>query len=173
VNGATLPGSPFALSSGTASTTFSESTASTYTLEADYGGDSNYASATVSETLIVTMVKQPVTVSLVPTMSPMTACGGVSFSAQVSSTAGGGPTGTVQLKSGATALTSTTLHNGSATLAANGLSAGPHTFIATYSGDSQHEAGTSVPVSINVKPAGLSCVSSHPPTAGSGSVRIQ
>ena len=54
VNGAAL-GSAITLSStGTASTTFSEPTAGTYTLSAVYSGDSNYATDTVSESITVT-----------------------------------------------------------------------------------------------------------------------
>ncbi|HEY2857358.1 MAG TPA: Ig-like domain repeat protein [Terracidiphilus sp.] len=60
VNGASL-GSPVALSgAGIASTTFSEPTANTYSLSAIYSGDANYATATKSESLIVTTVKAPV-----------------------------------------------------------------------------------------------------------------
>jgi hypothetical protein len=172
-NGATI-GSPVTLSAaGTASTTFSEPSAATYTLSAVYNGDANYAPVTVSESLIVTTVKLPVLVNLLPAVNPLTACGGANFTVQVSSAAGAGPTGTVQLKSGTSALTSSILNNGSAALAVAGLPAGPHSFTASYSGDSLHQAATSAPVSITIKPAGLACISSHPPTAGSGSIRVQ
>jgi hypothetical protein len=172
-NGAVI-GSPVTLAAaGTASTTFSEPSAATYTLSAVYSGDANYAPVTVSESLIVTTVKLPVLINLLPAMNPLTACGGANFTVQVSSAAGGGPTGSVQLKSGASALTSATLNNGSATLGVAGLPAGPHSFTASYSGDSLHQAATSAPVSITIKPAGLSCINSRPPTAGSGSIRVQ
>jgi hypothetical protein len=161
VNGATI-GSPVTLNtSGVASTTFSESTASTYTLLASYSGDANYSAASASESLIVTTVKLPVSVNLVPTASPMSSCGAASFSVQVSAASGAGPTGTVQLKSGSSAFATATLQKGVATLSAAGLSPGPHSFVASYSGDSLHDSATSAP--ITVKSGGLSCVGSNPP----------
>jgi large repetitive protein len=166
VNGATI-GSPVTLnSSGVASTTFSETSANTYTLSAAYSGDSNYAPDTVSESLIVTTVKLPVQVNLVPAVNPLSTCGGVSLLVQVASASGGGPTGTVQLKSGASTLTSATLSNGSATLSASGLAPGPHSFIASYSGDSLHDPATSAPLSLTIAPAGTSCVGGHLPSVG-------
>jgi hypothetical protein len=161
VNNTNIGGPVTLNSSGVASTTFSEPTASTYTLSAVYNGDSNYATTTVSESLIVTNVKLPVTINLVPNASPMSSCGAASFSVQVSAASGASPTGTVQLKSGSSALASATLQKGVATLSAAGLSAGPHSFVASYSGDSLHEPATSAP--ITVKSGGLSCVGSNPP----------
>jgi large repetitive protein len=149
--------------SGIATKSFSEPTASTYTLTATYNGDSNYVPATVTETLIVTAIKLPVTVSLVPAINPLAACGAISFSVKVTSSAGAGPTGTVQLKSGASSLASATLLNGVANLAASRLAAGSHSFIATYSGDSLHQPATSTPISLTVPPVGASCSGSHPP----------
>jgi Bacterial Ig-like domain (group 3) len=166
VNGVTI-GSPVTLnSSGVASTTFSESSATTYTLSAVYSGDSNYAGATVSESLIVTTVKLPVQVNLVPGINPLAACGGVSLLVQVASASGGGPTGTVQLKSGVTALASANLRNGSATLSATGLAAGAHSFIASYGGDTLHDPATSAPLSLTIAPSDISCVGGHSPSVG-------
>jgi Bacterial Ig-like domain (group 3) len=166
VNGTTI-GSPVTLnSSGVASTTFTESSASTYTLSAAYNGDSNYAATTVSESLIVTAVKVPVQVSLAPAVNPLSACGRVSLLAQVASASGGGPTGTVQLKSGTSTLTSATLSGGAATLSASGLAPGSHAFIASYGGDSLHDPATSAPVSVTIAPSGISCVGGHTPSVG-------
>ena len=166
VNGTTI-GSPVVLSSGTASTTFSEPSANTYTLSAAYSGDSNYAAATVSESLIVTAVKLPVLVSLTPIAEPLSACGGpASFSVKVSSASGGRPTGTVALKSGSSVLASTSLNNGVAALSAGTLPAGSHSFIAIYSGDSLHQPATSSPVTLTVQAPSNSCVGVQPPTVG-------
>jgi large repetitive protein len=166
VNGGVI-GSPVTLTAGgTASTTFSEPTASTYTLAATYNGDANFAATTVSESLIVTNVKQPVKVTLVPTANPLSACGEVSFSIQVSSAAGAGPTGTVELKSGSSALASAALKNGVATLSARGLPAGARSFEASYSGDSLHQPATSAPISVTVPPVGASCSGGHAPIVG-------
>jgi hypothetical protein len=66
------------------------------------------------------------------------------------------------LKSGSSALATASLNNGTATLSASGLGVGPHSFIASYSGDSLHEPANSAP--LTVKGGGLSCVGSNPPT---------
>ncbi len=164
----TAVGAPVTLnSSGVASTTFSEPSASTYSLSATYNGDAAYVATTVSESLIVTnAIKVPVQVNLVPVVNPLSTCGGVSLSVQVASASGGGPTGTVQLKSGVSALASATLRNGAATLSASGLQAGRHSFIASYSGDSLHDSATSAPVSVMIAPSGTSCTIGHSPTVG-------
>jgi hypothetical protein len=163
-NGATI-GSPVTLSSGTASTTFSEPSANTYTLSAIYSGDANYATVTVSESLIVTNVKLAAQVSLTPNPTAMSGCGAQTFSVRVSSASGGSPTGTVQLKSGNSVLSSVPLSNSSATLSAGTLPAGSHSFVANYGGDSLHLPATSAPVTVNV-PAVLSCSGSNPPPVG-------
>jgi hypothetical protein len=161
-NGATI-GSPVTLSSaGLASTTFSEPSANTYTLSAVYSGDANYATATVSESIIVTAVKLPVNISLTPVASPSLTCGALNFSAKVTSTAGGVPTGTVALQSGRSALASSTLQNGAATLSVRGLPTGLNSFVATYSGDSLHQPGTSTLISVTLKPSGA-CSGGHRP----------
>jgi hypothetical protein len=153
VNGTAI-GSPVTLnSSGVASTTFTESTASTYTLSAVYSGDANFSTATVLESFIFSAI--PVVVNLTPTISPQSSCGARNFSVKVSST-GASPTGSVQLKSGSSALASADLSNGAAVLSAAGLAPGKHSFIASYGGDSLHNPGTSTPVSI-VVPATASC----------------
>jgi len=162
VNGTAI-GSPVTLSAGgTASTTFSESVANTYTLSVVYSGDANYSSATASESLIVTAVKMPVKVSLLPAANPASACGAVSFSVQVSSAAAGTPTGTVELRSGSSALASATLRNGAAVLSTPALTTGTLSFVASYSGDSLHDPATSAPVSVSL---GSSCTGGHAPTA--------
>jgi hypothetical protein len=167
VNGGTI-GSPVTLSStGTASTTFSEATANTYTLEADYGGDANYSAAVATESLIVTNVKLPVLVNLTPEAQLLSACAPVNFSVHVSSAAGGKPTGTVQLRNGTAAIGSAVLSGGAATLSAGVLSAGTHIFSAAYVGDSLHEPGSSAPVTVTVPSAAASCAGGHPPTVGS------
>jgi hypothetical protein len=154
VNGVAV-GSPVALSTtGTASTAVTETTAATYTLSATYNGDANYASATASESAIVATVKVPVKISLTPVAAPALACGGVSFSVEVSSTSFGNPTGTVKLESGSSVLGSAILTNGGATLSAHAVMAGAQTFVASYSGDSLHEPATSAPVSVIVPSSG-------------------
>ncbi|HEY3705541.1 MAG TPA: Ig-like domain repeat protein, partial [Terracidiphilus sp.] len=164
-NSATI-GSPVTLSStGTASTVFSEPSAASYTLSAVYSGDANYATATVTESLVVTTVAAPVKVNLTPAATPLSACSPASFTVQVSSSSGQ-PTGTVQLKSGASVLGSKSLTNGAASLTAGAMAAGSHTFTANYSGDSLHPPATSAPVTLTVPAATASCTGGNPPSVG-------
>jgi hypothetical protein len=162
-NGVTI-GSPVTLStSGTASTTFSEPSIATYTLSAVYGGDANYATVTATRSIVVTAIKVPVKISFSPSASPALTCGASNFSAHVSSTTDGVPTGTVKLQSGSSNLASAALSNGIATLSTRTLAPGAHTLVVTYSGDSSHEPATSAPVSLTVPPWGASCRGVQPP----------
>jgi hypothetical protein len=167
VSGVTI-GSPVTLSgTGTASTSFAPAATGTGTLSAVYSGDANYATATASESLIVTAVKASVSVGLAPAARPAWACGGLSFSVDVSSTAGGSPSGTVELKSGVNSLASAKLSNGGAILIAKALPPGLHMFIASYSGDTVHEPAASAPVSLIVPLLGSTCTVGHlPPATG-------
>jgi Bacterial Ig-like domain (group 3) len=172
MNGITV-GSPVTLSSsGTASESVTESATGHLVLSATYSGDTSYATASTSETVTVSAIKMPVTVSLIPAASPASTCGAVGFSVQVSSIAGGSPTGVIELKSGSSVLASTTLRNGDAMLSAGVLAAGSHTFTAIYSGDSLHQPATSASISVIVPPVGSSCVGGYPPTVGVTSQRV-
>jgi hypothetical protein len=158
VNGTAI-GNPVTLSnSGTASTTFSESTAKTYTLKAVYSGDSNYASTSVSETVNVTTasIKTATEVNLMPSFNPTGGCGPMSFSVQVSSQSGS-PTGSVTLLSDGSALDAAALHDGTALLTARGMEAGLHSFVASYSGDSTHQPARSAALGVMVPASGPSC----------------
>lgn len=153
VNG-TAQGLPVTLStSGTASIQVTESTAAGYTLAAVYNGDANYAPITASENVnVAAAAKAPAKVTLVPAATPaVSSCGAVSFSVQVSA-GSGTPTGMVELKAGSAVLFSANLDKGAATLTANNLAAGKYSFVASYSGDSLHQAATSNPVSEDASP---------------------
>ncbi|HTX77472.1 MAG TPA: Ig-like domain repeat protein [Terracidiphilus sp.] len=157
VNG-TVIGNPVTLSStGTASTTFVEEAAGSYTLSAVYSGDSNYAAETVPETVTVATIKTPVTVSLIPAVESAYGCGATSFAVQVSAKTGGSPTGTVELLSNSTVLASARLQNGAATLSPHALPPGSHTFVARYNGDSTHEAAISPSVGMTAPSSRGSC----------------
>ena len=149
VNGANL-GTPVALSaSGTASTSVTESTAATYTLSATYSGDANYSTVTVSQNLVVSAVAKVVPkVTLSPRVVGLSSCNSAVYAVRVSSTSGGIPTGTVELKSGDSLVATATLVNGAASLSAGSLGAGSHTIVATYVGDSQNAPAQSAPLSV-------------------------
>ncbi len=122
-----------------------------------YGGDSNYATDTVSESVTVAAIKTAVHVNLVPAVESAFDCGAASFAVQVSAKSGGNPTGTVALLSDSAVLASATLQNGAATLSPRGLPPGSHTFIARYSGDAAHEAAISPAVTMTVPSIGGWC----------------
>lgn len=162
----TAVGSPVTLSGGTASTQVTEST-DKYSLSATYNGDSNYAADTVSENVAVAAIKTPVTVNLIPAANPAFACEAMSFSVQVSSKSGGVPSGTVELRNGASLLGTASLSNGDATFSSHALSQGSHTFIASYSGDDLHQPGTSPAVTLNLPSIGSPCSGGLSGPAGS------
>jgi hypothetical protein len=167
VNGSNVGTVATLTSAGVASTTFTESSASTYTLSAVYSGDANYNTTTVSETLTVTAaVKAASTVKLATGATAFDSCGAQSFAVRVAST--GNPTGMVQLKSGSDVVASSALNNGAVTLSTGRLPVGSHTFVATYLGDSQHEAASSEPLTLKSAPAATgSCGGGLKPIHGS------
>jgi hypothetical protein len=166
VNGSTIGSAVTLSTSGTASTTFTASSLGTNTLSASYSGDANFAATTVSESLTVTAsAKAAVSVGLAPAADPSRTCAGRSFSVQVSSAAGGIPSGTVKLKSGSVSLAVATLSNGRAMLTVRSLDPGPHTIVAHYGGDSVHDAAASAPVLLTVPLLGSSCIAGYPLSA--------
>lgn len=150
VNGANL-GTPVTLSgTGTASTTFSEPTAATYSLSATYSGDANYSSASVSQNLAISAsVKAASTVTLSSRMVSLSACYSPAYTVRVSSASEGMPTGAVQLKSGASIVASAVLVNGATSLSIASLGKGSHTIVASYEGDAQHAPAQSAPILVN------------------------
>ncbi|WP_049761689.1 Ig-like domain repeat protein [Candidatus Korobacter versatilis] len=155
VNGTQI-GSPITLSSGTASTTFTEATANTYTLTATYNGDVNYPAATATKSLVVSgTIKAGVQVNLAPAVEPASACGPASFAVRVLSASDGTPTGTVELMSGSTSLGSAVLRDGIATLSTTANTRGTQSFFAKYGGDDLHQAGVSASVTKRIPAAGV------------------
>lgn len=150
VNGANL-GTPIALSStGTASTTFSEPTASTYSLSAAYSGDANYASATVSQNIVISAaVKAASTVTLSKSWVSLSGCNSSAYVVRVSSVSGDMPTGVVQLKSGSSIVGSAVLVNGAASVSIASLGRGSQRIVASYGGDGLHAPAQSAPVLVN------------------------
>lgn len=126
------------LSSGTASTTHSYSTAGNFTVTLTYSGDTNYANAAPTFPLTVSAGTSGTTIGTSANPSPFGQS--VTFTATVT---GSNPTGTVQFLDGATLLGSVTLSAGSATFSTSALSQGSHSITAVYSGDSNNNGSTS------------------------------
>jgi hypothetical protein len=132
-------GSPVTLSSGAASVNLTGLTA-THTLSAVYIGDANYATATVSETLIV---KAASAVKLSANANPAASGKPVAFLVEVQSESKSEPTGEVHLHDGPTILARAMLAQGAASLTVPKLSSGTHMLTALYVGDSEHASKTS------------------------------
>ena len=119
---------------------------------ATYGGDANYAPST-SATWIETVSRATPTVSLSSTPSSGSASGlgqAVALAAGISPS---GAIGTVTFYDGSTALGTVNVTAGSAYFSASGMTLGPHTISANYSGDANNlPATSSSTVSIQIVP---------------------
>lgn len=148
-------GSAVALSGGAASKSISGLTTTSHTLSATYSGDGNYAAGTtVSEPVSVTAaVKIGTKVSLSSAVALASACAKGQYQASVSAASGTAPSGTVRLLDGDTVVASGALSGGHVQLTAPALSAGKHTFVAKYGGDTTHSGAVSSPVIQDISPS--------------------
>lgn len=104
-------------------------------------GDTNNNPAT-SPAVAVTVVKTAPEISLTSSMNPSTVNQPVTFTA----TAPVGATGTITFLDGATILGTGTLVSNQASLTISSLTTGSHTITASYNGDTNNNAATSVPL---------------------------
>ncbi len=110
------------------------------TITASYSGDtSNNA---VTGVTVQTVAKGAPTVTLTSSANPSTTTQPVTFTA----TLPGNTTGSVTFYDGSTVLGTGTIVNGVATLTVGSLTSGSHTVTASYSGDTNNNAGTSAPL---------------------------
>ena len=131
-----------ALSRNVAALTTSFATAGTYSITAQYNGDSNNTGSTsgaLSEKIIAST-----TTMLISSLNPSVVGQAVTFVATVSSSAGAPPNGeTITFKNGSTVLGTGMLSSGMASLTTSSLSAGVYTITASYPGDANFAASTS------------------------------
>ncbi|HEX4155828.1 MAG TPA: Ig-like domain repeat protein [Acidobacteriaceae bacterium] len=134
-----------------------------HSLSVAYSGDSDNAAAS-SATISVVIQQAPTATALGLSANPATFGQPVTLTASVVSDSPS-LTGTVTFFDGSASLGSAMLlTNGTATLTTSVLSFGTHSLTASYSGDGQHEASTSVAVSERVvEPATATLVSSLNP----------
>jgi sugar lactone lactonase YvrE len=166
-DGATVIASqPVPLASG-----FSFSTSSlalgAHVLSVAYSGDGDNASAT-SPAVAVSVQKAPTATALGSSANPGTFGQPVTLTASTVSN-GPGMTGSVSFFDGGASLGTVSLAtNGTATLTTSALGFGGHSITAIYSGDAQHAASTSSPLSEQiVEPATATLTSSvNPAVAG-------
>ena len=86
----------------------------------------------------------PTTTTLASSLNPSTYNQSVTFTATVTATGGGTPTGTVTFTAdGSNVLGASTLSGGSAAVSTSALTAGTHSIVASYGGDSNDQPSTS------------------------------
>ncbi len=171
---ATAPGGPVSFASKTTAVcTVNGSTvtlvaAGTCTIEATQAGNTTYsAAAPVDQSFTVTSAVTTTTLSAAP--NPSRFGQSVTFTATVTVTGGGGPTGTVTFKDGTTTLGTGTLANGVATYSTATLSVATHAVTAAYGGDTHYMASTSTALNqvVNQIPVTATVTSSaNPATLG-------
>ena len=138
-NGTTLLGVSN-VASNQASLTTSALAAGSYSITADYGGDSSHAAA-ASPVLTQTVQMTPTSTSVYSSADPSQSGQLVTFTASV--TTNGSATGTVSFYDGSTLLDTAAVSNNMATFTTSALSVGSHSILATYSGDGNHAGSTS------------------------------
>ncbi|MGA2019216.1 MAG: FG-GAP-like repeat-containing protein [Candidatus Sulfotelmatobacter sp.] len=153
LNGATSLGSA-TLTGGVATFNVSTLAVGTYSITAQYSGDSNFHSRTS------TVLSQVVTLAtdatlLASSLNPAPVGQSVTFTATITSTSGGTtatPTGTVTFSDGSTLLGPTPLTGGVATFSTSSLALGNHSITAQYSGDANFASASSGLTQVVVAP---------------------
>jgi YVTN family beta-propeller protein len=139
----------------------------THSITAVYSGDTVFAASTSAP--LTQTVRAASSISVGSSLNPSIYGQSVTFTATVTAS-GGVPTGTVTFSDGPTMLGTGVLNgSGQAVLPTTALSAGSHTIIVAYSGDSTFAASTSSPLTQNVNHAATSTVitsSLNPSTYG-------
>jgi hypothetical protein len=131
------------LSGGVASLTTSFSAAGTYSVTAKYTGDANNSGSTSST--VREVINLATTITLVSSLNPSFKGQAVTFTATVSSSAGAPPNGEmITFKNGSATLGTTALSGGMAVFTTSSLAAGTYTITASYPGDANFAASTSL-----------------------------
>src|SRR5207248_1005144 len=131
-----------ARSGGTATLTPSGLGCGTHTLAPVYSGDANFAGGS-SPVLMQTVNKVGDSTSVASSNNPSIFGSAVTFTATVTSSATGIPTGTVTFQDGPATLGTGMLSGGNATLTTSALTGGMHSITAIYGGDANFTGSTS------------------------------
>jgi sugar lactone lactonase YvrE len=142
-DGATTIGTATLNTAGTATFTTAQLNVATHILSAKYSGDPADASGT-SNTVSEVISKSPTVTLLASSQSTAPVGTAVTFTANITSSNGPTPTGTVQFSDAATLLGTGTLDsNGVANFTTNTLAPGVHNIVATYVGDASNTSSAS------------------------------
>jgi Bacterial Ig-like domain (group 3) len=156
-NGASI-GTGTLTSSAMATFTTSSLAVGSHPITAQYGGDPNFASSTSNPITQIINLK-PSATTLTSSINPSVGGQSVTFTATVTSTAGGTPTGTVTFADGATSLGTGALNAGVATFTKSFPTMGSHSITASYGGDTNFAVSTSSALSQAVNVAAFAPVS--------------
>ncbi|MGI4757833.1 MAG: Ig-like domain repeat protein, partial [Janthinobacterium lividum] len=157
------------LASGQASFTTSSLVPGTHNLSVQYGGDTSDAPG--QSNVLAQQVQQASTTTMLGANNSSPLVGTpVSFTANVSSSNGPLPTGTVQFKDGSTVIGTAALNTtGTASVSTSSLTPGSHAIVAVYEGDVDDATSSSAPLALTVQQIGTSIAasaSSNPLSAG-------
>ena len=140
-DGATSLGSSSIGAGAQATLSTSALTAGVHAITASYGGDTHFGSSTSAA--ISQEVRANTTTTIASSMNPSTVGQAVTLTAMVTS-ASGTPTGTVSFNDGGTTIGYGTLDaGGKIALTFTTLTAGTHSLVASYSGDTGHNPSSS------------------------------
>ena len=139
--------------------------AGTHNLVAAYSGNTNYAASTSS--LLMEVVQPTTTMTTLAQAAPTTLAGEpASFTATVTSTTGGIPTGNVTFDEGGAGIGQATLNaQGVAVFSTTTLAVGTHVITAVYLGNGSYNTSTSSPVQHTVALATPTLTLAGPGTA--------
>jgi hypothetical protein len=160
--------------------TISSLSIGSHTVTAVYGGDGNFNASAPSGAKVEAVSKASDSISLASSLNPSTAGQTVTFTATIHATPPsiGVATGTVTFKDGTVTLGTGTLSSGVATFSTTSLAAGNHAITASYGGDANYSASTSIAFGQAVHPAlpaaaSRAVSSSSPVTSSKSTARRQ
>jgi hypothetical protein len=160
------------LNAGMATFTTTTLAAGLHLINASYVGDTNFAASTTSSPTTQIIVK-PSATALASSLNPSVSGQSVTFTATVTSTSGGTPTGPVSFSDGGNSLGSGTLNgSGVATVTTSGLAIGSHSITALYLGDTNYSISTSPALSQSVLVAAFTPISNTTTVVAGQSVPI-
>lgn len=146
-DGSTVLGT-VALTSGAASYTSSALASGTHSITATYSGDASFSTSTSS--VLTISVGTAATATTLTGSTSITLGESATYTAKVSSSISGTPTGSITFTDGTTVLATVTLASGVATYTTSSLTAGSHSITATYSGDTNYATSTSTALPVTV-----------------------